>query len=469
MQFLKKFWQHLILLSLVFFGLFFVLFVVKRYVAFDSDFAWQLSEASEILQGKFRLIGPACSLGCHFGPYYYYQLALSMLISGMSPNAITKINSILTLIPYFVASIIILRSRLRFSQKLLFAIIPFIFSFAQMFAFPTNANSYLGLVLLLFALSQSKISRNKSLIIGILGGIVLNYHFVALPVVVFCLIIYIRHQYKDNFLQHLSLIFLGIIITYLPLLIFEIRHDFVNTKTILMGSGLSSFATNSNLSYYIPQKNFVSGLLYVNSLFEFYLGFSFLFLLIFFSKKQKLYFFYFLTCIIGAAYLTTMQFAPHYFYPIAILSVLIICNSNFAPKKQNILIFLIILLSFINTYNKIQTLKLAPINDPLEIISTEISKKIIDKKTPRNVVYFTKDKISQREGNVLRYYLNSMGVSIAPRGEYLTPNEVIVVDETSIDPLKDTSYEMQSFRGNKELEIISKWRHLETDIYILKK
>lgn len=223
---------------------------------FTGGFALWYDPSRDLLLGldnlhKLTLIGPTSGIpGVFYGPYWIWMISFAQLIS-KDPRVVLFI--ILTL-PYLI-------------------FFPFLLSrFSKIFGFPTILllwllfllsehqyldgiwNPYPALILilltiyLLFSKTYDFSLRNKIryCLIGFTEGLVMNFHLSFGIGMLFGLIVYlfgelVFYLYKDknkkrtlvHKIPEIGLFFVGLLIAFLPFIAFEVRHQFLQTKTLI--------------------------------------------------------------------------------------------------------------------------------------------------------------------------------------------------------------------------------------------
>jgi len=198
-----------------------------------------------IVSHKLRLVGPMViskivyGRGFFIGPALYYFLTPLALIFRWDVILITKF---LILVWWLAGLGILVWLGKRFSWLAglgvyaVFASLPFLIDYSRLIWNP----NFLPLIGLGFFWMMEKIWRKEKiwhwLLLGFFFGLGINFHYAALLWVIIFLPFLIwgiwRRQYR--FYQWgLVLFVLGAILGNLPVVIFELRHNFYNFKTIL--------------------------------------------------------------------------------------------------------------------------------------------------------------------------------------------------------------------------------------------
>jgi len=199
---------------------------------------------------KLTLIGPTSGIpGFFYGPYWIWLLSFSLLIS-KDPRFTSFVAAF---VPYMILFPIVLYQFRRYFPKdillILWALFILGFKFYSIFIW----NPYISLLLFLLSIYLvlswiSQVETSKSLkrifLAGIIAGLALNVNMSFGSVFILSLIIFfvlssiflINASFRTKlkaFLLRFASFLAGTILTFLPFLIFELRHGFVQTKIAL--------------------------------------------------------------------------------------------------------------------------------------------------------------------------------------------------------------------------------------------
>jgi len=196
-------------------------------------------------QNKLTLIGQPTGIpGLFYGPYWIWLLSLALYIS-KDPRIV---QFLVLALPYFtIFPFILYKLRNVFSLKISITLwVLFIFAFLRYTIFPWNPHLAPLLVLMVFYFLITTDPSGKKLIIGtlvagILTGLIGNFHIsfdigLVLGILLFFLVTLFskinRRAVKIFLARNLSFM-LGFVITFVPFLVFESRHGFLQIKTAL--------------------------------------------------------------------------------------------------------------------------------------------------------------------------------------------------------------------------------------------
>ena len=211
---------------------------MEERVNFSMDQGVFLLKSWDIYQNKeITLIGPTASPivnGHQFfqGPLIYYSIIFLMLISNWNllvASYFLVFFNFLALIFLYLAAKKIFNKKIAIITSLLFIFLPASFSFSN---FLWNPNFLLILTPFFIFLGTKSFFDKKwwnYLVWGILGGICLQFHFQFGLILLFTFLFLI---FKKQNWQNIFLFVMGAGIGYSPLLVFDLRNNFYNLKTI---------------------------------------------------------------------------------------------------------------------------------------------------------------------------------------------------------------------------------------------
>ncbi len=209
-------------------------------VTFWSEQARSLMVSSSYIKEKFSLLGQEYfrvdSNGhkIYSGAVFNYTLVPLLLISNYDPVAITGFFAILNiltgLVIYFVVK--------RFFSKSLAHLSTFLFLFNStmiyhsLFIWNYNLLPLIGIVsLYLLFLCQEKLKTKYLFWLGVVSGVGVSIQILYLPIAILTWILAIKKS--KNRLKDTSVFAMATIIGNLPMVIFDLRHDFYQSRTII--------------------------------------------------------------------------------------------------------------------------------------------------------------------------------------------------------------------------------------------
>ncbi len=190
------------------------------------------------------LIGPWASIsGVFFGPFWYYFLSIPFILSGGSPTASVLAVFLIGLATIFLGYHFGKQIKKGSRGKRLGLLIAFFLAFspalisASTFAFHANLLPFTTL-LFIYALYMLKTKPKKAFYLPLASFLAsLNFHlepaaaiFTTLTLIIFLLL---NHRLLKN-IKNLFSSALAFFIPFVPQIIFEFRHKFLQTKSLIL-------------------------------------------------------------------------------------------------------------------------------------------------------------------------------------------------------------------------------------------
>jgi len=256
-----KFEQHMInyLKKIQFVGAYSIPFFISSIQVLTGNIPFWYDSARDLLSAldnlnKVTLIGPTSGIpGLFYGPYWIWILSLASLVS-KDPRVVTFI---VQTIPFTIILPLILYRISKNFDRTSTLIVYLLFIFSSGFDYATTLwnphLSLLFLVILIYLLifKKNQNSKLKQLLnyslIGFLSGMIINFHIsfgigVFLGIILYIFLVnflpFFKNQKKLK-KQFISLFFIliffgaGVVSAFLPFIIFEIKHQFLQSKTVL--------------------------------------------------------------------------------------------------------------------------------------------------------------------------------------------------------------------------------------------
>ncbi len=222
------------------------LYRIQDYMTFLGDEGRDVLVAYNILHGHLTLLGPTSSVGGFFlGPIYYYFMAPFLLLfnyNPVGPAVMVALFGIATVWLIYQFCSDLFNSKIGIIAASLYAVSPLVISYSRSSWNPNPLPFFSLLALYVLYKAANKNSKKLFFIVGLLLGIAMQLHYLALflGVVVFAYVITIqiykqKREWVKVFLEAAKqnfLIFLGFIVGWSPFLAFEIRHNFPDFKNI---------------------------------------------------------------------------------------------------------------------------------------------------------------------------------------------------------------------------------------------
>ena len=250
-RFLKKYWHLIALALIILLGSFLRFYRLPQSTSFLNDTVRDIDKVREIIQErKLVLLGPPTSIGSkevgygtvYFGPIFYYLLLPFLFLSRLDPMGpvlfVAALNSLSILGIFFLGLKI-------FDREYLALIISSLLCFSaghiyySRFVWNPNLLVFFSILsLIFFYLSLENKNSVYSFLLGIFLGVTIQLHYVSVFLGIFSFGYFFLKKEKRKFLFWMLL---GELIIFSPLLIFELRHNYLNLRSLIfiINQGLS--------------------------------------------------------------------------------------------------------------------------------------------------------------------------------------------------------------------------------------
>lgn len=256
--------ENKIILVVVITGLF-LRFVQLKYrflYGHDQDLAsWFVKDI--LVNHHFRLIGQETStMGIFIGPFFYYLMTLFYMIFKMDP--IGGAYLIFCISIFGIWSVYFVIKRIWDKTTAIFALIIYCFSYYTIFndreVVPTMP-VIIWTVWFLYAVHLFLIKKLRPgfLLAGILAGLIWHLNFaLILPFPILLIALFLTKQRPK--IVHFLIFVIGIGTTGFPLMLFELRHNFSQTKALIASLTTTQSDVISGIAkyervFYIMAKN----------------------------------------------------------------------------------------------------------------------------------------------------------------------------------------------------------------------
>jgi len=255
-----------ILLSLIILlGAFLRLFRIEDYLTFLGDEGRDVLVAKDILAGHFTLLGPRASAGDFFlGPIYYYLIAPFLFLANynpVGPAVMVAFFGIATIFLVFKVGKSFFDTKSGLFAASLYAVSPLVIAYSRS-SWNPNIMPFFSILTLLFAYKGVSTTKARYWALsGFFLGVSMQLHYLSIFIgaIIFFFVMFdalFQRFSKDiktktvifGLIKSYALIFFSFLAGLSPFLLFELRHGFPNTKTILgfiFQSGSVSGSSNS--------------------------------------------------------------------------------------------------------------------------------------------------------------------------------------------------------------------------------
>jgi len=411
----------------------------------------------------FPAIGAPTSVGqVYLGPFYYYFIAPWILFSQLHPiGPVIGVSFFSTL--YLLINYIVVKELIDKKTALISTIfLSFSSVLIDLSRFSWNPNLLPLFTLLSIYFLIKSIKTNKWLFFALTGAFLsflIQLHYLALFIFPAFGLIYLSYLTKNfkNFrilILNSSFLILNFLFFSFPLVIFDLRHQFLNTKNFIKlfqesGSNIVTKINSFFDSFYYL--NFYSFHIELNKLLVFTLLFFLIVSYLTLSKKNsniKIFLLFFLLTIFSMTFYSGQKH-PHYFgvlYPLYYVVVGyflgFIFDSLFGKILTIIFIFGFIFLNF----QKYPYFKNPP-NNQIQV-AKKIAKKIYEN---INKNKFTVTALPEKySDSTYRYFLEIWGKRPIEKDSLEKADELFLVCEKKCDPIiGNPQWDIAYFAPNK--------------------
>ncbi|RJQ36093.1 hypothetical protein C4559_05825 [Candidatus Microgenomates bacterium] len=223
------------------------LYKIGDYMTFLGDEGRDVLVVYKILHGEFTLLGPTASVGGFFmGPIYYYFMTPFLWLfnyNPVGPSVMVALFGIATVWLIYKFGSEFFNKKSAFIAALLYVVSPLVISYSRS-SWNPNLMPFFSLLTLLVLYKAIKKNNGLLFIIcGFLFGIDFQLHYIEtfLGVVIAFYVFLHRVIFGEkqiikkaiNAIENYSFIVFGFLIGWSPFLLFEIRHGFPNTQSVI--------------------------------------------------------------------------------------------------------------------------------------------------------------------------------------------------------------------------------------------
>ncbi|HPT65880.1 MAG TPA: glycosyltransferase family 39 protein [Candidatus Woesebacteria bacterium] len=243
-KFLKKYWVLVLILLL---ASFLRLYRLSDYMEFLGDQGRDVTIIKDFLKnGNLFFIGPQTSIGnMYLGPFFYYLIAPSLLLSAynpVGPAVFIAILSVATVALIFFIGKKWFNLKTAYIASFLYAISPVVIKYSN-FIWNPNVMPFFSLLFVYFFFESFRSKKFHYFIYASLAFVmVMNSHYLGLALLPFTgyfwlysLIKFIRSKSSElkPFIKYTLLAALIFIISLTPQILFDIKHNGQNVKALL--------------------------------------------------------------------------------------------------------------------------------------------------------------------------------------------------------------------------------------------
>lgn len=348
----------------------FLVFAVTRFYNIDERviFGWDQEQLAEqvwniVRHGDFTLLGPRANndLGFFLAPYLTYLLLPLYFLTNLYPSALIGFL-IMTNTLYFFVSYFVVKRLFSVTHALWFLALWTINTQAQLY----DGNPWwpllipLGMMLTLYAL-HTIYTNPKSVFpwigLGVVSGFFMNMHsqfvFVLLLSAIFVLLLLRR---KHHGVKKIGISIISFLVMFTPLLLFDLRHNFLNTQLFFNFFLASEQALQKQPFDWIPVfTNFLQPFTYFKSPFLMFIVYTFfIFTLATLRKSKKFFYSSLYSSILAVAIIVVLFFSyygqrPSEYYFIFLLPLILLAGIDYLLQRRGgILVIVVLVLLVMN-------------------------------------------------------------------------------------------------------------------------
>ena len=471
--------KNWILIGILLIGIFLRFYKLTGFVTFLGDQGRDAIIIKRILTGEhFPAVGPPTSIGqVYLGPFYYYFIAPWLLLFNFNPIglavSVAFFSSLYLLINYLIIKELF-DKKIALISTILLSFSSVLIDFSR---FSWNPN-LLPLFTLLITYFVIKSLRTGKWYYFALSGAFLSFniqlHYLALfliPPIALIMGYFLINNFKNikKIIFNFSLLIFNFLLFSFPLIVFDLRHNFLNSKLFLalFKSSGTSFLTKSNSFfdsfYYL---NLYSFNINLNKFFV-YILLLFLFIILFTLIKKrsnlKIFLFIFLITILGMSLYNGPKY-PHYFGVLYPLYYVIVSYFIVFPKESVWQKYLTILFVFGFIFLNFQKYPYFhnPSNNQITLAKNVAQKIFNNVKKEKFTVTALPEKYSD---STYRYFLEVWKKRAIEKDSLDKADELFVICEKKCIPIiGNPQWDIAYFAPNK---IVGEWRVEDVRIYKL--
>jgi len=214
--------------------------------------------------GNLFFIGPQTSIGnMYLGPYYYYLIAPALLLANFNPVGpaifVALLSVLTTALIYFVSKKWF-NTQSALAASLLFALSPVVIKYSS-FSWNPNIMPLFSLLFVYFLVQAIFFKKYKQLIFASLSFImIINSHYLGLLLLPLAAVYWFFHylsqkdpKNKKSFLKYTLYAFLIFLVSLLPQLLFDIKHQGQNIKALIEFFTVRQTTVNLKVYKALPQ------------------------------------------------------------------------------------------------------------------------------------------------------------------------------------------------------------------------
>lgn len=436
---------------------------------FIADQALMSTEVIKILNGVLTLIGPKASIGSFFfGPVvYYFMIPFYFIFNGypIAGTVFQTVLQILTIPLIFMIGKKIKNEQVGLIASFIFTVSALLVDYSRATFNTTTALFFSTSIIYIYFSIINKYRWWKSLLIGILLGIIIQMNFITASIVFAVFLFPIFFCRKLISIKFYCLLIIGFIIGFSPYLLFEVRHNFYNSHEIINYIFHGSSGNKKSVLYFIQDLPvIISSLFYGKGVF--WLGsITILFMTLtaglFVKKKFNNVYFNFLLFLITISFIVSLLYGRHLesIYLITIHTTLIIIFaamiSFILRKKYLMILLLLIIILVLNMPNWNLQKQMHDLQDGLSMSDFDKSAMIIKNDNTKAQINVAMEAQRDNRAMPLRYFLFLYKIPVLNFDNYSNAMYLYIIVRNNRALRNINLWELRSFGSNK---VIKTWK-----------
>lgn len=230
----------------------------SRHLNFSFDQAWSSTKALEIWRSKeITLVGPGSSLVVYGkqvlqGSVNYYFNLLFLLLGNFDPiksSYVLMLFIAIMMFPLYYGVKWLHDIKTAIFVLTIYALAPYYIDFTRFFFGPVFQLAILPFLVFFMGLHKKTRQRRYLFCVFVASGVLLQFHYQTLIVIVILSLYYLLES--KNRLQKMLIMASGVIVGYLPMIIFELKNEFYNLKVL---SEYIKFAKKPSDFFFVPHR-----------------------------------------------------------------------------------------------------------------------------------------------------------------------------------------------------------------------
>ncbi len=446
--------------------------------AMHPDFGRDLYEIGLIAHGDIAWLGPKSTFGgLYTSPLYYYLMAPALLLAPGQFESLLYANAAYFILGLVGLYVLCLRKHTALASLVVTITAAFLPLYIQSARGPWNGHSYLPFLLVLFAMvwdGEYAVNWRWTGAVGLLFGVVVTMNFstilILLPIAGFVLM-----RIKDK--RWIGLFLISATVAALPLLLFELTHQFVMMRNTFLEGSYSIFSVRPGDSVR-HGAGIVGQMIGVHDVVSRSLGVPLIacvagiLALSLTGKRSKSTVFWVVLVIAPILFFVwawSSAFGGHYLYSVTLLVWFVLVSLLLERNLVHFITILLVLEIMSFPQSAYVQSERSPATQKL-VVDALFKRQILKEGEQQiNVLELGDPIATSATGNGYRYYLMNHHVQSDPVSAYGSSRKLVIFSEyPSVDFASLHNYELDQF-GLQYVKGAERYRINDTMVYVLQK